>query len=228
MTYFAKTVRLDFDDSNGGANADKSPWVLIGGSYPGALSAWTQQIDPGVFWAYHASSAVVEAIYDFYMYFDAVEQAIPRNCSSDVKKVVSYIDQVFADGDQEKIGALQAYFGLPQLSHPDDFAYWVSYPLQQWQTEPASVFQFCDWIETSTSSGVVYDNGVGLDAALAAYASYINETISSHCGVEFDCDTYSNPGSYNDPTDFSGSRQWLWLLCHNPYVSLHNDLSPPA
>jgi hypothetical protein len=41
------------------------PWVLTGGSYSGALAAWTESIAPGTFWAYHASSAPVEAIYDF-------------------------------------------------------------------------------------------------------------------------------------------------------------------
>ena len=41
------------------------PWVFSGGSYSGALSAWTQAKDPGTFWAYHASSAVVQTIDDF-------------------------------------------------------------------------------------------------------------------------------------------------------------------
>jgi hypothetical protein len=41
------------------------PWVMSGGSYSGALAAWTASIAPGTFWAYHASSAPVQAIYDF-------------------------------------------------------------------------------------------------------------------------------------------------------------------
>lgn len=63
-TYFARNVALPFD-SNGSSNAANAPWVFSGGSYSGALSAWTQSVDPGTFWAYHASSAVVETIYDF-------------------------------------------------------------------------------------------------------------------------------------------------------------------
>lgn len=38
---------------------------MTGGSYSGALAAWTASIAPGTFWAYHASSAPVQAIYDF-------------------------------------------------------------------------------------------------------------------------------------------------------------------
>lgn len=63
-TYFARNVKLPFD-ANGSSNARNAPWVFSGGSYSGALSAWTESVDPGTFWAYHASSAVVETIYDF-------------------------------------------------------------------------------------------------------------------------------------------------------------------
>ena len=64
FTYFAKTVDLPFD-TNHASNADKAPWVFSGGSYSGALAAWTESTAPGTFWAYHASSAPVEAISDY-------------------------------------------------------------------------------------------------------------------------------------------------------------------
>lgn len=64
FTYFAKTVALPFDTAHS-SNADKAPWVFSGGSYSGALAAWTESIAPGTFWAYHASSAPVEAISDY-------------------------------------------------------------------------------------------------------------------------------------------------------------------
>ena len=64
LTLFAKTVKLPFD-KNGSSSATKAPWVLSGGSYSGALAAWTEHTAPGTFWAYHASSAPVEAISDY-------------------------------------------------------------------------------------------------------------------------------------------------------------------
>ena len=64
LVRFAKTVKLPFD-KNGRTNAPRAPWILSGGSYSGALSAWTEKTAPGTFWAYHASSAPVEAIYDY-------------------------------------------------------------------------------------------------------------------------------------------------------------------
>jgi hypothetical protein len=63
-TYFANNVKLPFD-TNGSSSAANAPWVFSGGSYSGALSAWTESVDPGTFWAYHATSAVVQAVYDF-------------------------------------------------------------------------------------------------------------------------------------------------------------------
>ena len=64
LTYFAKTVQLPFD-TNSSSNAPQAPWVFSGGSYSGALAAWMEVTDPGTFWAYHSSSAPVEAIYDY-------------------------------------------------------------------------------------------------------------------------------------------------------------------
>lgn len=64
FTNFAKTAALPFDTAHS-SNADKAPWVMSGGSYSGALAAWTEKLAPGTFWAYHASSAPVEAISDY-------------------------------------------------------------------------------------------------------------------------------------------------------------------
>lgn len=214
MTYFAKNVELEFDVTNGGGNAPNSPWVLVGGSYPGALAAWTSIIDPDVFWAYHASSAVVEAIYDFYPYFEAVERAIPRNCSNDLRAVATYIDEVFEKGNKQDIYDLQAMFGLELLDHADDFAAAIAAPLWSWQSKEETVFEFCDQIEgDSYSTG---SKGVGVDAALKAYAAWINETTGASCH-QYDCSTYNTNIKWNDPTDIEGDRQWNWMLCHNPF-----------
>jgi hypothetical protein len=62
--FFAKTVELPFD-TDSSSNAPQAPWVFSGGSYSGALSAYTASVSPGTFWAYHSSSAPVEAISDF-------------------------------------------------------------------------------------------------------------------------------------------------------------------
>lgn len=62
MAYFlnwAKTTGL------AGINAN-TPWITIGGSYPGALSAWFRSKYPYLTVGALASSAVVNPIQNFY------------------------------------------------------------------------------------------------------------------------------------------------------------------
>lgn len=93
----------------------------MGGSYPGALTAWTAKLAPGTFWAYHASSAVVQALYDFWGYFLPIENGMPRNCSLDIMAVVEHVDGVLAAGNDTEVQALKQSFGLGEL-YDDDFA----------------------------------------------------------------------------------------------------------
>jgi hypothetical protein len=116
----AAKAHLPFDPTNK-SNAASAPWIMVGGSYSGSMSAWTEATSPGTFWAYHASSAPVEAIGDYWQYFVPVEAAMPRNCSSDVQAVIKYVDQVFATGSKKEQQALKDKFGLGKLRN-DDFA----------------------------------------------------------------------------------------------------------
>ncbi|KAJ9136484.1 Serine carboxypeptidase S28 [Pleurostoma richardsiae] len=222
MTYFANNVTLEFADS-GGANADSAPWVLIGGSYSGALAAWTSQIDPGTYWAYHASSAVVEAIYNFWEYFSPVEQHLPRNCSADVRAVINYVDHVLSTGSKQDVLDLKTLFGLEMVEHNDDFAEQITTPVWQWQNSQATVLKFCDYVETYASDGAVLasdEGGVGLEPALKGYASYINLTVADSCRESStNCSTYDDSIEWDDPEDYeSGWRQWNWLLCDSPFA----------
>jgi hypothetical protein len=119
LTNFANNVKLPFTRAR--TNADAVPWVLVGGSYSGALTAWTESVAPGTFWAYLASSAVVEAISDLWTYFDPVQQGMPKNCSSDVSKVIDYMDNVLLHGSKKEQYDLKAKFGLESVEHNDDF-----------------------------------------------------------------------------------------------------------
>jgi hypothetical protein len=68
----AKNIDLPFDTDHS-SNAPNAPWLFSGGSYSGALAAWTESTSPGTFWAYHASSAPVEAISDYVRYSMIIE-----------------------------------------------------------------------------------------------------------------------------------------------------------
>ncbi|KAF9881706.1 hypothetical protein CkaCkLH20_00852 [Colletotrichum karsti] len=216
--YFAESVKLKFD-KKGGANADKSPWVLIGGSYPGALAAWQSVITPGVFAAHHASSAVVQAIEDFWQFFTPIEQALPRNCSADVKLVVKKVDSILDKGDKKKIAAMKNDFGLASLDDDGDFAKILYQPIIAWADNRTAVFEFCDYMETYSNNGKVNKNkinsGVGLDAAWDAYTSWMQGAWNQSCSKDA-CDWDTKSEAW-DPKYLGSDRSWQWQLCNEPF-----------
>ena len=90
------------------------------------LTAWLQKFHPGVFWAYHASSAPVQAVYDFWSYYSPIERGIPRNCSADGLLIADHLTAVQERGNKTEIHELKDMFGLAELEHYDDFARYVS------------------------------------------------------------------------------------------------------
>lgn len=182
LVYFAKNVRFHFD-ANGTSTPDKAPWALSGCSYPGALTAWTNKIAPGTFWAYHASSAVVESVDNLSGYFDVVDNAMPRNCSADVKKVIRYMDRVFTNGTAERQQQLKERFGMASVKAVDDFFSTLLNPLFSWQstqfyTGYTQLNQFCDYVENrwpGSSAPQPGEEGVGTCAATKGMAKYFRE-----------------------------------------------------
>ncbi|KAK1598240.1 serine carboxypeptidase S28 [Colletotrichum navitas] len=227
--HFAQTANLPFD-TNKGANANKSPWVLVGGSYAGALAAWTSVVAPGTFAAYHASSAVVQAIEDFWQFFTPIEQALPQNCSTDIKLVIQQVDRVLENGTAQEVDAMKQKFGLDTLGDHADFAWYLQKPIIMWAYDPNKVLEFCDWIETSTNDGDIIEgreeSGVGLEAAWTGYTSWMHQRYNEKCREEESCNLYNNAVEYNTPDDLEWSRSWVWQLCNEPLGWWHTG--PPS
>jgi len=233
FVYFAKTVDLPFD-TNHSSNADKAPWVFTGGSYSGALTAWTESMAPGTFWAYHASSAPVQAIDDYWQYFAPIQEGMPKNCSKDVNLVVEYMDDVFTNGNADEQLALKQKFGLEYLEHADDVMGVIENGPWLWQsnsfyTNYSDFFQFCDAVENVTAGAKVTpdENGVGLEIAIEGYANWTKGFVVGWC-TQFgyndtktlECfDTYNASNLYfADRTVGNGAdRQWNWMLCNEPF-----------
>ena len=181
LVYFAKTVELPFD-KGGKSNADNAPWVLMGGSYSGALTAWTARISPGTFWAYSASSAPVEAISDYWAYFVPPEEGMPKNCSKDVNLVINYIDKVLTTCSEMEQYKLKKMFGLESVEHNTDFAAALLNGPWLWQGNQfdpefsEGFFLWCDYIENSVNqtdkAKLPGAEGVGLEKALEGFATW--------------------------------------------------------
>ncbi len=132
---------------------------------------------------------MVETITHFWQYYTPIEQALPRNCSSDIRAVVGHVDGVLAGGSESDVANLKDLFGLGQLAHHADFAEMIATPLGQWQGNQADVMAFCDFLETggqggaNSSSSNNSSDGVGLTVALARYASWVNQTLAGGCTI---------------------------------------------
>ncbi|KAG8406844.1 hypothetical protein J3459_018625 [Metarhizium acridum] len=150
LVYFANNVRLPFDP-DGSSRPDKAPWVLSGCSYPGALTAWTHHLAPGTFWAYHCSSAVVEAVGDYWQYFAPIDSALPRNCSADLKRINAHFQRVLTNGTAEAKDKLKSRFGFDGIAD-DDFVSAIDGSLGNWQGQQfysgyTDTFKMCDYME---------------------------------------------------------------------------------
>ncbi|KAK7053371.1 hypothetical protein VNI00_003997 [Paramarasmius palmivorus] len=222
LVYFAKNVKLPMPGGDQ-VPPNKVPWILIGGSYSGALTAWTMAKNPGVFWAGYSSSGVVQPILDFWQYYEPIRQNMPQNCSADIQRVIEFVDETFANGTQTQIREVKANFGLQGLEFADDVVGALRNPIWDWQMlqpyrSDRTFFEFCDALEvkdgvTATSSGW------GLTHAYEAMGLYFRQFyLRDLCGSSSPSmclNTHDNTLFYwTDPSLDNESRSWLWMVCN--------------
>lgn len=157
-----------------------SPWIWLGGSYPGIRGIHMRVRNPETFFATWASSAPTEAAVDMWTYFSQVERSMTRNCSADYTRVTNYVDSVLTNGTVKekndlKIALYTAVNSRPGGKKPPyinkteakdlsnaDVAVHLLQPLTfyQYYGFEASVQPFCDIMETFNQTHVrTIDNG---------------------------------------------------------------------
>lgn len=225
LVYFAKNVHLPFPtDVEDGSKVgpDRNPWILVGGSYSGALVSWTMNSHPGVFHAGYSSSGVVQAISYYWAYFEPIRQYMPKNCSADVERVINYMDLTFTFGSKKEKKALRAKFGMPNVTHYDDVAGTLRNQLWAWQSlTPASgggeFFTFCDALEVKNGTAAG-PKGWGLEHALDAWGKYETQYVANYCQdtPQDEClGSYdSTLGYFHDTKVDNAYRSWMWFCCN--------------
>ncbi|CEJ92884.1 hypothetical protein VHEMI08511 [[Torrubiella] hemipterigena] len=207
LIYFANNVEFPFAPNNS-SKPQNAPWVLVGCSYSGALAAWVNVLAPGTFWAYHCGSAVVETMSDFWLYFEPVKAALPKNCTTDYKRIVDHVNVVLANGTDTEKAALKTRFN--SLNSTDAqfgefmtgwFGNWQKQQLWDGYTKP---FQTCDYIENRHPGSTFAQpgaDGVGLKMALDGFERAVKSSW-------FPDDEFFSPAD---------GRSWDWLLCNEPF-----------
>ncbi|TQV94337.1 serine peptidase [Cordyceps javanica] len=241
LVYFARNVNLTFDPA-GSSKPDKAPWVLTGCSYSGAVTAWLHTLYPGTYWAYHASSAVVEIISDFWQYQAIVHDAMPQNCSADYSKVIAHVDKVLANGTEAQKTKLKKKFGFEPLNDVDfamalqDGGYLsqnLGFGDEKYKVTDG-FHRFCDYIENrwpGSKAPQPGPEGVGLCAAINGLSKWFREIdIPNGCAswgysrwtdeMDVGCwvnDDFTSPVYRDTKVNNGQNRQWQWMLCNEPF-----------
>ncbi|KAK8147385.1 hypothetical protein G3M48_001745 [Beauveria asiatica] len=224
LVYFARNVVLPFDRTNGTATKpDQAPWLLSGCSYSGALSAWTHDLAPGTFWAHEAGSAVVEALEQFWDYFEPIKNATPKNCTADFQRIVKYVDGVLQKGNETAKNALKDKLSFSGYSDKKFAAYlpnWLTVQQSHQVSDKSNpLHEFCDYIENQrpvATAPLPGPDGVGLELALDGFARLLNRLYGATNnpitvdGLSFKLQSASD-------ADSSGPDPWSWFLCNEPF-----------
>uniref|UniRef100_D8Q3J1 Peptidase S28 n=1 Tax=Schizophyllum commune (strain H4-8 / FGSC 9210) TaxID=578458 RepID=D8Q3J1_SCHCM len=201
--YFARNVKLDVDVDT---SPEATPWILIGASYAGALTAFQKVAEPDVFYIHYGSSAVIETQVDFHEYFTPIRQNMPANCSADVQAVIAHIDEVFKGDNETAQTEIKEIFGYNASYSNYDVAGSLRNNIWDWQSlQPYTAsdggelafYDFCDALEVKDrmASG---PEGWGLEHALRAWGAYFSGTSASP--------------EDDHPVDDAG-RSWTWQTC---------------
>ena len=121
VIYFAQRFSFphpDYHTTSYRPHPSNTPWIFIGGSYPGMRAAYIRIRNPETIYASWASSAPVEAQIDMSSYWQAAERALPSNCSNDWVAVTKYVDEVFTNGSNQSIYDLKARLIVAEFSGP--------------------------------------------------------------------------------------------------------------
>lgn len=100
--YFANHFEAP-TDVTGPVSPGVTPWVWLGGSYPGIRGAQLRVRNPETFYATWASSPPTEASVDMWTYYAQAERSMTRNCSADLTAITRYVDHVLANGTQDEV-----------------------------------------------------------------------------------------------------------------------------
>lgn len=95
-----------------------TPWIFVGASYSGLRAALLRVRNPEVVFASWASSAPVQSQINMASYYEAIERALPRNCSADLVAVTKYVDGVLMGNDTTEQIAIKRALYVAGLSGP--------------------------------------------------------------------------------------------------------------
>ncbi|KAK6435243.1 hypothetical protein LTR95_008573 [Oleoguttula sp. CCFEE 5521] len=240
--YFAQHIKFPGLECYGDLSSNTTAYIGYGGSYAGAFNAFLRVLYPDIFWGTISSSGVTKAIYDYWEYYSPIAEYMPVACSTAQKTFTRMIDNIpLGKNDTSLTHSLKAAFGLPNVTHDDDFANVLSSGISAWQSlnwDPSlsspSFPRFCDNL---TSTSLLYPGTAPLRSSaedlltagnftpthdlltqLLNYIGYMNLTQVSRCAqsnyTQDECFTTRDPTQYEGTSWASQTwRSWAYQYC---------------
>jgi len=130
-----------------------------------------RKLYPDVFWGTISSSGVVEAIYDYWEYFEPIRVYANQACVSYTQKITHVVDNILIGLHNPATTAeLKGVFGLPNVTYDNDFAAVVGYGIDDWQGKnwdpDVNDPSFDEYCSNITSSNIIYSHTKGLTSTV--------------------------------------------------------------
>ncbi|KAH8919869.1 hypothetical protein BT69DRAFT_1299843, partial [Atractiella rhizophila] len=150
-------LNIVLPDFEGDIRAPATPWIIVGGSYPGAKSAILKVTYPSVFFGNVALAPVL------------IRQKLPEQCSLLLVAFTDAVDAVLGALDNESLRLeLFRTFGVSNSLTNTDFAFALSAPVRTWQSASGKGKSNGDWDPKNGKYGEAIDSLCGVLAASVA------------------------------------------------------------
>ncbi len=186
--------------NNKGKHEAQKKWVLIGGSYAGALVGWFKAKYPYMAKVIYSSSGVVSAVTDYYKYMDQVytDMSKDQNCLQVVSELNAYATKIVKSGTPEQKLALKKAMGAEQLDDLDFLSYFTDIYVGEVQYSSRKVackeiVKLADLTDMLKRAAVYAKLGASFRVVPGDY-------------------TFENEKNININTR-SNSRQWMYQVC---------------
>ncbi|KAG8528914.1 uncharacterized protein KY384_006603 [Bacidia gigantensis] len=187
QAYFAENVKFEgLEDKK--LNAPDTPYIAYGGSYAGAFVAFLRLLYPDMYYGRQrtkqdgieltfsgaiGSSAVTEAIWDFWAYYEPVRKYGPPLCIKNTQLLTNVVDNILLKGDAKTTQTLKSAFGLADIVYDDDFANTLSFGIGGWQGRnwdpDVNSPGFDEYCGNITANSTIYSS----NSTLSTTASYL-------------------------------------------------------